>query len=88
LEAGGTVDGGWAGATGGEEGGVVGAFFGGVEVGAFGMGAQEGGGVGYFARAERREDLVRWLISILVLSYKILDKLCCFVDVFPSTQKC
>jgi hypothetical protein len=45
VEVGGAVDGGGWHAAGGEEGGVVGAVFGGVKVGAFDVGAEEGGGV-------------------------------------------
>lgn len=35
----------------------MGALFGRVQVGTFGVGAEEGGGEGYFARVEGGEDL-------------------------------
>ena len=41
LEIGGTIDGRWVGVAGLEERGVVGAFFGGGEVGSFCVGSQE-----------------------------------------------
>lgn len=64
MQVGGAVDGGWGDRAWGEEGGVVGAFFAGVQVGAFGVGAEEGGGVRDGAGGEGGEDLGVLLVRV------------------------
>jgi len=52
-----------------EEGGVVGAFFAGVQVRAFGVGAQDGGSAWDGAGGETGEDL----LSLLSISLRLVE---------------